>query len=459
MTEITEKQAVTSPKPDSDNRQFQPFRWFFNKEVIGSVLLLIASAAAVYAANSFLSKEYDHFLHTYITLGLGKNHFSMSLLHWINDGLMAIFFFTVGLEIKREIMVGELASLKMALLPVIAAVGGMLVPGLIFTLFNYGTPYMDGWGIPVATDIAFSLGAIALFGRKLPVGLRIFLAAFAIADDLGAVVIIALFYTNEIVMGYLIASGIFILTLLIGNLLWIRWIPFYIILGIATWIAVMGSGVHATVAGVAVALLVPAKGRYNTAQFIDKVNRIISDFKYREHLSDYWYAILLEPKHLNAIHALEKACHHVETPLQRLEHALHPWVVFLILPLFAFGNAGLTLTNLSPGAAFSNTLTLGITIGLLVGKPVGVTLFAWLAVKMNFADIPEGVAWRHIMGAAMLGGIGFTMSLFIAGLSFTDPALLNFSKLGVLTGSILSGIGGILFLSLGERLHQRRAGG
>ncbi len=434
---------------------YSPEQWFFNKEVISSMLLLVASVSAVYWANSFLSKTYDHLMHMPLVLGVGHWDASTTFLHWVNDGLMSLFFFTVGLEIKREVLVGELASMKMALLPIIAAVGGMLVPGLIYMLFNHGTPYAAGWGIPVATDIAFSLGAIALFGKKLPTGLRVFLAAFAIADDLGAVMIIALFYTKGIVVSYLLAAVIFVLALFIANILWVRWLPVYIVLGIATWVAIMGSGVHATVAGVVVALLIPAQAKYSTGRFVRKARRIIDRMEYQEDISEYWYSILLQPEHLNSVHALEKACQQVETPLQRLEHALHPWVAFLILPLFAFGNAGLSFEGMHMSSAL-HPVTLGIVLGLFVGKPLGIATAAYIAVKTGVAALPDEVRWSHIIGASMLGGIGFTMSLFISGLSFFSPELLNYSKLGVLAGSILSGLGGVIFLGWNYRRMKRR---
>ncbi len=438
---------------DGDDQTFQPSQWFFSREVVSSLLLLFASVSAVYWANSFLSEHYHHLLHTHLALVIGHFDFSTTFLHWVNDGLMALFFFTVGLEIKREILVGELATPKMALLPVIAAAGGMVVPGIVYMAFNWGTATSVGWGIPVATDIAFSLGAIALFGRKLPVGLRIFLAAFAIADDLGAVAIIAIFYTKTIHMSYLMAAIICVLILVIGNLLWVRWLSFYIVMGIFTWIAVLGSGVHATVAGVVVALLVPARAKFSSGRFIRRVNRIMERLTYNERLSEYWYSILLEPTHLNAVHSLEKACHDVETPLQRLEHALHPWVAFLILPVFAFGNAGLSLHGLTI-SAMSHPVTIGILLGLLVGKPVGIFIASYAAVKSGVASLPEEVRWAQIWGAAMLGGIGFTMSLFISGLSFFDPEMLNYSKLGVLSGSILSGVAGLLFLVWDQKRHK-----
>lgn len=440
--------ANLSDIPVETGPEYKPYQWFFNKEVMGSALLMLASVSALIIANSTFSKTYEQWLHLDISLSLGGYGTSHSLLRWVNDGLMALFFFTVGLEIKREVLVGELASTKMALLPVIAAAGGMLVPGLIYTFFNYGNPGMAGWGIPVATDIAFAIGAIFLLGPRLPVGLRVFLTAFAIADDLGAVLIIALFYTHTIVAPYLTASGVCVLILLIGNLLWIRWLPFYLVMGFITWVCVMGSGVHATVAGVVVAMMVPARGKYNFIRFTRKVQEIIGQVSTNRHIDGYWFSIFLRPEHLNAVQAMELACHKVVTPLQRLEHTLHPWVVYLILPIFAFFNAGLPFHDMPGTSAAIHPVTLGCALGLFVGKPIGVTLASYIAVRTGVATLPANVQWAHILGAGMLGGIGFTMSLFISELSFMDAQLLNYSKLGILSGSILSAGVGLGFLGM-----------
>jgi len=425
---------------------YKAHQWFFNKEVIGSALLMLAAVGAVMIANSSFYETYEHWLHLDISFSFGGYGFGNSLLHWINDGLMALFFFTVGLEIKREILVGELATPKMALLPIFAAAGGMLFPGIIYAMFNYGKPGMAGWGISVATDIAFSLGAIALLGRSLPVGLRIFLSAFAIADDLGAVIIIAVFYTKTIATPYLLASVVCVAILLIANLLWVRWIPFYIVMGVITWACVMGSGIHATVAGVVVAMLVPARGKYNIIRFVEKVQRIIDNIHTSRLIDGYWFTIFLKPVHLNSIHSLETVCRNVSPPLQRLEHALHPWVIFVIMPIFAFFNAGLPLHDMPVVNAVVHPVTMGCFLGLLVGKPLGVGLASYFAVRAGVATLPANVTWIHIIGAGMLGGIGFTMSLFISGLSFTEPLLLNYSKLGVFAGSILSAVAGLCFL-------------
>jgi NhaA family Na+:H+ antiporter len=433
-------------KPKIEGREHNPYQWFFNKEVNGSVLLLLAAVSAACLANSRFHGMYEHLLHLNISFSFSTFTYSSSLQHFINDGLMALFFFTVGLEIKREILVGELATPKMALLPIIAAAGGMLVPGLIYVAFNYGTPSISGWGIPVATDIAFSLGVIALLGRNLPIGLRIFLSTFAIADDLGAVLVIALFYTNSIAMNFLAASLICTLILVIANLLYIRSITFYVVVGFFTWACVLGSGVHATIAGVVVAMLVPARGKYDMVRFIGIVRYITEKMQTNRDIDGQWFSIFIKPEHLNNVQELESACHDVAPPLQRMEHALLPSVTFGILPLFAFFNAGVSLQNMSMTALVSNPVTLGCFLGLFVGKPIGISLASYAAVRMGVATLPFKVRWHHVAGAGMLGGIGFTMSLFISGLSFTDTYLLNCSKLGIFSGSILSALAGLAFL-------------
>jgi NhaA family Na+:H+ antiporter len=389
---------------------------------------------------------YEHLLHLHISFSIGTFNYSSSLQHFINDGLMALFFFTVGLEIKREILVGELATPKMALLPIVAAGGGMMIPGLIYVVFNYGKPGINGWGIPVATDIAFSLGVIAILGRNLPIGLRIFLSTFAIADDLGAVIIIAVFYTKSISINFLVAALVCALILVVANLLYVRLIAFYVIIGVVTWVCVLGSGVHATIAGVVVAVLVPARGKYDMVRFISVVRRIINKMHTNRDIDGQWFSIFIKPEHLNNVQELETACHDVATPLQRMEHALLPSVIFGILPLFAFFNAGLSFDDLPVTNAVLNPVALGCFIGLLIGKPIGIGLASYLAVRLGVATLPLNVKWNHIIGAGMLGGIGFTMSLFIAGLSFTDTYLLNCSKLGVFSGSILSALAGVAFL-------------
>jgi len=433
----------------------KPTPRFFKKEASSSILLLAATIISMVWANSQIGDTYHHFWHTEISVAFGDYHVSRTLVHWINDGLMALFFFTVGLEIKREILVGELASPKKALLPAVAALGGMLVPGAIYFAFNTGTDYISGWGIPMATDIAFALGAVALFGRRLPSGLRVFLAAFAIADDLGAVLVIALFYTKGIVWHYIFVCIFLTLCLALANLFWIRWTLIYAFLGLAIWFFILGSGVHPTVAGIVVSLFIPARGRYDTDRFLQKVNNLLEEFKCEE--QSCGYSILLNQEHLYTVHAIELACHDVETPLQRLLHALHPWVAFLILPIFALGNAGVTLAGISFSEALTHPISLGIVFGLIFGKSIGITLFSFLAVKLRMASLPENVRWSHILGAAMLGGIGFTMSLFISDLSFSAPKIINITKMAILAGSFLSALIGIGFLAFTSMIKTHRS--
>ncbi|MCD6586655.1 MAG: Na+/H+ antiporter NhaA [Desulfobacteraceae bacterium] len=422
----------------------KPTQRFFRKEAASSLLLLATTIIALAWANFSVFESYHHIWHTDIGFTIGQATITKSLIHWINDGLMALFFFTVGLEIKRELLVGELSTPQKALFPVVAAVGGMLVPGIIFALINFNTPSAGGWAIPMATDIAFAMGAMAIFGKKLPMGLRVFLAAFAIADDLGAVLIIALFYTKEIVYSNLAICGILILVLGLVNFLWIRQTIVYAVLGIMIWIAVLGSGLHPTVAGIIVSMFIPARGKYDTDLFIQKVKQRLGAFQCAE--NSCGFSILLNEDHMNAVQGLELDCHNVETPLQRMLHALHPWVAFLILPIFALGNAGLTFHELDFSKAMGHPLTLGIILGLFLGKPIGITLFSYLSVKTKITALPQGIYWPHIFGVSMFGGIGFTMSLFVSGLSFADPGLINYSKFAILVGSVLSAAGGIIFL-------------
>jgi NhaA family Na+:H+ antiporter len=439
----------------SADQIFRSTQSLFRRTASSSLLLLLATLVALLWANSRFGEGYVRLWHTDLTISLGSVQLTQSLLHWMNDGLMAIFFFTVGLEIKREILVGELASPRKALLPALAALGGMLIPAAIYMVFNSAVRGTSkGWGVPMATDIAFSLGAIAVFGKRLPLGIRVFLSAFAIADDLGAVFVIALFYTQQIVVDLLLISLLIVASLAVANLLWIRWAPLYALLGAALWLAILGSGVHATIAGIVVALFIPARARYDTDQFVQRVEKIVERFKCQP--QSCGYSIMVNREHLDAVHDLELACLHVETPLQRLEHDLYSLVTFGIIPLFALANAGLRLSDFNLSAAATHPVTLGVALGLLLGKPLGITIFAYFSVRLGVATLPEDVRWPHILGAGMLGGIGFTMSIFISTLSFgeSDPA--NYSKLGILMGSFLSAVLGITYLWWVSRRHRSR---
>ena len=426
----------------------EPMNRFLRMEASSSILLLLGAAVALVWANSYFADAYAALWHGEFELCLGHSCFALPILEWINEGLMAFFFLLIGLEIKREILVGELSSLKAALLPVIGAAGGMIVPGLVYSLFNWGTPQMSGWAIPMATDVAFALGALALLGRGLPTGLRIFLAAFAIADDIGGVLIIAIFYAGELSLLYLVLAGCVALVMALAGLLRFRSLFLFGVLGFLLWVCVLHSGVHPTIAGVVAALLMPARGKYGYEYFHKKVSSILDQCKDPNVDACYWFSVLMDKDYLDTAHRLRLASTEVEPPLQRLEHAVHPWVAFVILPVFALANAGVMLQGASLGEALSNPVTLGVILGLFVGKPVGVSVACFLAVRLGIASLPEGVNWTQIVAVALLGGIGFTVSLFISGLAFTQADLLNFAKLGVLMGSAVAGVLGAVFLKL-----------
>lgn len=442
--------------PEKITRELvRPFRSFFRKEASSSIVLMVVTSVAFLWANSPYWETYELFWETHVSLSAGAFAITKTVREWIDEGLMAVFFLIVGLEIKREVMVGELASVRQALLPVGAAIGGMLFPALIFAAFNRGEVTAGGWGIPMATDIAFALGALFVFGRRIPLGLRVFLSALAIADDLGAVLVIALFYTKELSVPHLLLSLVAVFLMAVANYLWIRKTLVYALLGIALWFFMLESGLHATVAGVVVAMFIPARGKYDTDKFMQEVSTSLGQFQCP--VDGCGYSILLNQQHLNVVQSIELACHEVETPLQRLVHALHPWVAFLIVPLFAFANAGLTVTAIDVVEAVTFPLTIGVACGLFLGKPLGILLFSAIFVRARLASLPVGVTWPHIAGAGLLGGLGFTMSLFIAGLSFEDPAFLDYAKLGILAGSLMSGMAGMAVLHVVAR--RLRPGG
>jgi NhaA family Na+:H+ antiporter len=429
----------------------KPFQRFFRKIAGGSFPLFGAAVVALVWANTS-EVSYRGVWNSHLTISLEPFRMSKSLLHWIDEALMTLFFFTVGLEIKREILTGELASFRKALLPAVGALGGMLAPAVIYAAFNHGTIQARGWAIPMATDIAFSLGVLAVLGNRIPVGLKVFLSALAIADDLGAVLVIALFYTQTIVWQYLLLSLLFLAALALTNLLWIRWTFIYAVLGIGIWFTMLSSGVHATVAGVLVAIFIPARGKCDTDTFIRTCRTHLERFACEQ--GDCGYSTLLNPEHLNAVRDIEIACHDVETPLQRMEYSLHSWIAYLVLPLFALGNAGLTLTGLDLSSALQERVSLGIVLGLVLGKPLGIISFTYLAHKALKSPLPEGVTWQHVTGAGALAGIGFTMSLFMASLSFSSSQDVQLSKLAIMVGSLASAGCGLVILALADGEHR-----
>ena len=423
-------------------RLVTPFGEFFRAESASGIVLLACAAIALIWANSPWGESYFELWHTHLVVGGGPIMLDYTLHHWINDGLMAVFFFMVGLEIKREVLVGELASPKQAALPIAAALGGMVVPAGIYVLFNAGTPELRGWGVPMATDIAFALGVLALLGSRAPTGLKIFLAALAIVDDLGAVLVIALFYSEGIDWNMLLYGGLTLIVLFGANRGGVRRPSVYAILGVVLWYFFLKSGVHATIAGVLLALTIPARTKINVTEFVSGARAYLEQFEADGVRKDP--AAPLTVRQESALERLEEAAESVQSPLLSIEHALVPWVAFGIMPLFALANAGVALEPEVVGNVAS-PVVLGIAVGLLVGKPIGIALFAWAAVKLGLAGLPAGVRGAHLVGVGFLGGIGFTMSLFIANLAFGDTTL-ELSKVGVLGASTLAGIIGYVIL-------------
>ncbi|MDJ0622369.1 MAG: Na+/H+ antiporter NhaA [Desulfocapsaceae bacterium] len=419
------------------------FQYFFNK-IAQSGFLLFFAAVAAFIWSNFDSEGYLHFWHQEFAIGFSGFAMEHSLVHWVNEALMTIFFLTVGLEIKREMLVGDLSDPKRAALPIAAALGGMIVPALFYVFFNFGADSLSGWGIPMATDIAFSLAVLSTLGKRVPFGLRLFLTAFAIADDLGAILVIALFYTPAIDVYYLFAAGLLCIALYLLNRFWVLHTLPYFIVGILLWYAVAHAGLHATISGVILAMFIPASGRYNTDIFI----RMVQDRLAKMHCDDdkCGKTIMENRQHLIAVQEIELACKEVATPLQRLEHSLSSWVGFLVLPLFALSNAGVVLNSIDLSVAIFHPVTLGVALGLAIGKPIGIFSFTYLVTKLLKTSLIQGVTWRHILGASCFGGIGFTMSLFISGLSFATPEYLEYAKIGIITGSFVCAIMGYLVL-------------
>ena len=419
-----------------------PIQEFLHQEASGGILLIIATVIALAWANSPFAESYHHLWHTYLSIDLGGIGLKYSLHHWINDGLMVIFFFVVGLEIKRELLVGELSSVKKAALPIAAALGGMIFPALIYTIFNLGTEGASGWGIPMATDIAFVVGILALLGKRVPLALKIFILALAIVDDLGAVLVIAIFYTSNISFTSLLIGGGFLVLLIAMNRMGVRNLLIYTLVGVGLWLAFLKSGVHATVAGVLLAFTIPVSSRINTKKFKNETESLLKDF---DNAGEHGDNVLTNSDRLSIIDQIENNCEKILTPLQRFEHGLHPWVSFFIMPVFALANAGVTIGS-GLTSAITHPVSIGIILGLFLGKQIGIFSFSYLAVKLKLASEPEGVSWKKIYAASVLAGIGFTMSLFIANLAFNSPELLNISKVGILAGSLLSGVVGFIIL-------------
>jgi NhaA family Na+:H+ antiporter len=416
---------------------------FIQSSTASGIVLLLVTVFALVVANTPWSTDYQALLNTYLGIEVGPYELRLTLLHWINDGLMAIFFFQVGLEIKREIWAGELSSPRAAFLPILAALGGAIVPALIYSIINLGGAGTAGWGIPMATDIAFALGVLALAGSKVPYALKILLTAIAIIDDLIAVLVIALFYSGAIDYGALAIGFLFLAVLLMMNALGVRAIPLYALVGVLVWVAFLESGVHATVAGVLVAFTIPARNRIDQPTFLRRARALLDRFE--ESSQREPYSILQDQEQQTAIIGLEEECEAVQAPLQKMEHALHNWVSFGIMPVFALANAGVAFT-LDALSGDTLTVALGIVMGLVIGKPVGLFGTIWLSSRLGLVSLPRGIGWGHILALGCLGGVGFTMSLFIATLAFEGSVLLETAKLGILAASLIAGILGFVLL-------------
>lgn len=431
-------------------RLLSPFEEFVHRQTSSGLLLMASTILALVIANSALAPFYHHLLEVQIGIRAGDWGLQYSLEHWINDGLMTLFFFVVGLELKREMLVGELADLRKAALPVIAAAGGMLVPALIYCGFNPAGEAARGWGIAMATDIAFAVGILALLGSRVPKSLVTFLVALAIADDLGAVAVIALFYTASINLDALAMAAFVFFLLMALNVSGVRRITPYFLLALPLWYALLRSGVHPTLAGILGAFAIPAQPKYQPEYFSKQVKELIGRFDNS----------LQRNPDLNSneelrtvVHDFELSTQKVMTPLQRLEHFWHLPVAFLVIPVFALANAGIPIDfSASMIDTFSHPVFLGVMFGLVAGKFAGILGFSWLAIKTGIARLPEGIRMSQIAGAAMLGGIGFTMSIFIAQLSFTDsPHMLLQAKFGILLASLIAGLAGFIWLSVTSR--------
>ncbi len=438
-----------------DNKPLNSFKIsrFINEEAYGGILLIMATIVAMYWANSSFYDSYHYIWHDYkVGFVWGELNMVVSLHHWINDGLMALFFFVVGLEIKREIMGGELSSIKKASLPIAAAIGGMIVPALFYVFVTINYPdYINGWGIPMATDIAFALGLLAMLGNRVPLNLKIFLTALAIADDLGAVMVIAVFYTESIDFTELLYAGFFIAVLIIANLAGIRRTVFYALIGfIGVWIAFIYSGVHATIAGVLIALTIPARTKIGETDYINKLTVYLDKFKNE---SPDTKSTLLTKNQVHLISDIEDLNDKAHTPLQKLEHALHPLTAYFILPVFALSNAGVHIDGKIIDMLI-HPISLGIIVGLVLGKFIGISLLSKLVVKLKISQLPQGVSWNQIYGVAFLAGIGFTMSMFISDLAFKDDSFKQIAKVGIMAASAISAIIGMLWLGLSSKKQE-----
>jgi len=443
MKKQTRKEYI-APWEKAFDKVLTPLEEFIHRQTTSGILLMLCAIVALYIANSQWNEAYHYLLEMPFTIGVPGFQLSKSLHHWINDGLMALFFFVIGLELKREILVGELANPKQAMLPIIAAMGGMVVPVVIYISINPEGHTFDGWGIPMATDIAFALGTLALLGKRIPKNLLTFLVALAIVDDLGAVIVIAMFYTETINVQALLTAAVILGLLVALNLGGIRRSLPYILLGIVLWIAMLQSGVHATLAGIFLAFTIPMRPKYNPDRFLSQINEMVGQIELAYQNEDN---IVKNDELRSRVRALGEGVKLVQAPAQIMERTMHMPSAYFIIPIFSLANAGVPIDWSSIGSIVTHPVSVGITAGLVVGKLVGIAGFSWLAVKLGLTSLPYGLNFKHIIGVGLMGGIGFTMSIFIAELGFAHSAEdLLMAKSGILLASVLAGVSGFLWL-------------
>lgn len=440
-----EKKGVFyAPWERAFTRILTPFEEFIHRQTTSGLLLMGTAVIALILANSNMAEAYQHFIHTPMSIRIASWAIDMSLHHWVNDGLMTLFFFVVGMELKREMLVGELADLRHAALPIIAAIGGMVMPALIYLAINHNGDAMRGWGIPMATDIAFAVGALVLLASRVPKTLITFLVALAIADDLGAVLVIAVFYTQQLALNWLALSGLLVVLLFALNFSGIRKVLPYFIVGSLLWYALLQSGVHATLAGVLCAFAIPARPKYDPTAFSVRIKELMGRFD-ASHQQDA--NIMTNEKLQTVVQALEQGVNRVQTPLQKLEHGWHLPTAYLVIPIFALFNAGIPFQFGALDSTLTHPVMLGVMLGLLLGKFIGITGACWLALRLGIGQLPSGTRFSQIAAVSILGGIGFTMSIFIAELGFAaQPEYLLMAKTGVLLASLLAGVLGFIWL-------------
>lgn len=437
------------------NKRLRQLIQFTHSSTKAAAIMLVAAIIALIVANTPAHGPFLEFWHTQVSIGIGAFHGEMSLAHIINDIFMAVFFLLVGLEIKYEMTAGELTNIRQAILPILGALGGVLAPIVIYLIFNATHPEaFMGWGVPTATDIAFALGILSLLGSRVPNGVRVFLSTLAVADDIIAILVIAIFYGESPDLFWLAAAAVVFVALIVMNRMHVYSLVPYVLVGCVLWFCVFSSGIHSTIAGVLLAFAIPSGSRVNLDNFFDWSNK-------RLRMANSFYEgdetpLVAQKDYITTVSSLSKISKQAVPPATRLEHKLYPWVYFLILPLFALTNADVAVTGLDLAMVTSSPVVLGVFCGLVFGKPIGIMLFSFITIKTKIAKLPEFVTWRHMFGASVLGGVGFTMAIFVANLAYADAMLITEAKLSILVASTVAGIVGFVLLFLQAKADQKR---